>query len=293
MKLRSFLLDDIDFLESCDLTEYTTFQIGSDGNLVIVRSLSALSALLKELARETIPYRVLGWGANQIVGHPFAGLYIKLDLPFDRSVLEVVNDIYELPASVGLPLLTKSASLLGLSGWEVFTGVPASLGGAIAMNAGTNLGEIGEVVEAVEVMNKEGLASWLKMTPESFHYRGNNFLNDGDVIISARLFHKGIDKSLKNKIREYLILRNKSQPMREKTCGCVFRNGNNWRAGQTIDILGLKGFGTENLVVSSIHANFMENLGGATLDEFDRLSSVIKKTMEYYFNDQFPFEVKR
>src|SRR5690606_37940156 len=121
---------------------------------------------------------------------------IHLDLPFDLNYLSESHDEYVLPASLGLNHLTAHAVKFGLSGWEVFTGIPASLGGAIYMNAGTNLGEIGALVKSVDIVNSDGVLRTLLVSDQSFSYRKNHFVKSGDVIVGATLIHRGKDSSI-------------------------------------------------------------------------------------------------
>jgi UDP-N-acetylmuramate dehydrogenase len=110
------------------------------------------------------------------------------------------------------------------------------------MNAGTNLGEIGEIVESVQVLRKNGDIEKVVIDDTSFSYRECHFLNDGDVILEATLTHHGVDNGIGSKISEYMDLRKKTQPLSSRNCGCVFKNASKeMRAGHMIDLLGLKG----------------------------------------------------
>lgn len=282
----------IEFFPDIDLTKHSTMRLSATGDLYVVKSIDALSKLVKVLEE----YIVIGWGANMLLTEKSNVPYIKLELPFDRKILDEVREEYDLPASCSVPVLTSAASRLGLGGWEVFTGVPASLGGAIVMNAGTGLGEIGEVVKSFEVMNKMGEIRSISVDKETFSYRKNNIIVDGDIIISAVLKHKGVDQTVPETIKNYLKYRNTSQPMNAKTCGCIFKNysgsGITCRAGQYIDILGLKGLRYKSLRISPLHANFIENQGEATYTDVLEFVSMIKSELKLYFDVDFEIEVK-
>lgn len=128
--------------------------------------------------------------------------YLQLDFDFDRTILDNSQDEYVFPASISLATLTSHANKFGLKGWEVFTGIPASLGGAIFMNAGTNLGEIGSIMKEVNIVTKHGEEKLIKIDRHSFTYRHNHFVEPGDVIYQARLVHFGIDEAI-SKMRDY------------------------------------------------------------------------------------------
>ena len=131
------------------------------------------------------------------------------------------------------------------------------------------------------------------MTPESFSYRHNSFVRQGEVIISAVLIHRGIDSTLPEKIKAYMDFRRKSQPLATKNCGCVFKNPmKELPAGKLIDLLGLKDFTVGSLRVSPKHGNFMENQQGATWDQFEALVDTINFEMDHFYGIEFELEVK-
>lgn len=286
-------IPDCELLVEEDLTSKTTMRLQSRGDFILIRTKEALRALLPLLKHHQRKYLVLGWGANQILPRECTEFILKLDLKYDPQLFSELRDEYVLPASIGLNHLTAHAMKFGIKGWEVFTGIPASLGGAIYMNAGTNLGEIGPVVASVEIVNGDGELRSLQMNERSFSYRRNTFVGPGDVIVGATLKHFGVDESLKTKIQEYLEFRKSSQPLTTKNCGCVFKNPmKNLPAGKLIDLLGMKGLEHGGLRVSGKHANFIENTGGANWDHFEALTSLIRFEMDHFYGIEFELEVK-
>lgn len=281
------------YYENIDLTKYTTFKLFSQGDLIEVTSIEGLKKLLPLLTKYKKSYLVVGWGANQILPTQCEELVIHLSFPFDSTYLETQRDEYTLPASLGINHLTSHAVKFGLKGWEVFTGIPASLGGAIYMNAGTNLGEIGKLVKSVQLMDTHGNIRTEVMNEKSFSYRHNHFVKPGEIIIGATLTHLGIDETIPSKIKEYLEYRKKTQPLTTKNCGCVFKNPlKELPAGKLIDLLQLKGVGVGDLRISPKHGNFMENSGKANWDQFESLVSLINFEMDHFFGIEFELEVK-
>ena len=286
-------ISDLTFQWNADLTNLSTFRMSSHGDVVEVRTLSALASLVRVLNAEKHPYRLLGWGANQVLAPAEKDLMIKLDLPFDKNILEELHDTYHLPASVGLNLLTAHALKFGLKAWDALTGIPASLGGAVYMNAGTNLGEIRQVLQSVDVMEVDGNVRTEKIGPSHFSYRKNHFVKTGEIVVGATLINLGTDPEIPEKIRRYLELRRQSQPLATKNCGCVFKNATpSKQAGRFIDMTGLKGLSVGALRVSPRHANFMENTGGATAEDFFKLVEVINQQMQLHWGLAFELEVK-
>lgn len=286
-------ISGIVFEKDQDLTSYTTMRLASRGDVAEVKSIEALKNLLPVLNKYNKPYLVVGWGANQILPAVCDKLIIHLNFEFDSTYLDEVRDEYVLPASLGINHLTSHAVKFGLKGWEVFTGIPASLGGAIYMNAGTNLGEIGSLIKRVSIVTPDGHLREEEIHSGSFSYRHNHFLKDGEVIVGAVMVHKGIDPAISIKIKEYLEYRKKTQPLATKNCGCVFKNPHKeLQAGRLIDLIGLKGFQVGGLRVSPKHANFIENTATSNWDQFESLVSVIKSNMDHFYGIEFELEVK-
>lgn len=289
---------DVEIEIDKDLKKYSTMRLDARGDLITVKSVDGLKAALKALTKNNIEYRALGWGANVLLPVTATLPYIQLDFEFDRSVFESPKDEYILPGSVSLATLTSHANKFGLKGWEVFTGIPASLGGAIFMNAGTNLGEIGSIIKEVKLITKNGEEKSVIIDKNSFSYRHNHFVDSGDIIYEARLIHFGLDEAISKKIREYLDMRNRTQPLKEWTCGCIFKNHHDrlrdvtCRAGLFIDIMGLKGLTIKNLKISPKHANFMENSGESSYEDVMQMITVLQKELKLQFGVSFETEVE-
>jgi UDP-N-acetylmuramate dehydrogenase len=293
------ILDEIPtvvFDENRDLTKLSTMRLKAVGHLITIKSIDDVKLVLPLLKKNNIQYRMLGWGANQLLPKSSDIPYITLAIPFEKSYFDSVRDLYELPASVSLSIMSSHAVKNGLKGWEVFTGIPASLGGAIFMNAGTNLGEICSIIKEVTLIDSDGNTKIEKINKDSFSYRKNSFVKEGDVIVRAKLVHLGQSPEITNQIKEYLALRNRTQPLKESTCGCIFKNNNEkpeiCRAGMFIDIIGLKGFTHKDIQISPKHANFMVNLGNSNLDDISNTIDIVKKELMLQYGVEFETEVK-
>lgn len=286
-------IEGVKLFQDISLSKYTTIRLDAVGSIAIVDSVDSLRKLVHSLRQQLINYHLVGWGANQIIHNTEDTLFIKLNFAFDRSYLSAPRDEYRLPASLSLNILTSHAQKFGLKGWEVFTGIPASLAGAVFMNAGTGLGEICELVKEVSILRKDLTIETLKKEQLKFSYRKNHFVNPGDVIIEVVLVHKGIDPEISKKIKEYLAYRKSSQPITTKNCGCVFKNfDTGHRAGHFIELAGLKGLTFSGLSVSHQHANFIENQKGATSEEFCSLVQILQDELELQTGIRFELEAK-
>lgn len=161
------------------------------------------------------------------------------------------------------------------------------------MNAGTALGEIGDLVKDVSILQVDGEVRLEKIDQNSFKYRGNNFVKPGEVILEATLINKGQDPEIAKIIKNYLEYRKSSQPLTTKNCGCVFKNfDQNHKAGQFIDLTGLKGLMLNGLKVSDVHANFIENFDQGSSDDFLTLTNIIKDELELFSGIKFELEAK-
>jgi len=295
-------IEGVEVLPHQNLTKYNTFKILSFGDLLKVKDCDGLYKTVNYLDSRGINYFVLGKGSNLVLPNEFEVPIIKLEIPNPSAIFDHPKDSLTLSASTALSSMISYAISFCIQGWEVFTGIPATLGGAIAMNAGTKFGEIGSLVNSVEILDSHGEVKIHKVTNESFSYRQNNFLNKGDIILSATLNSRNRSKEIPALIREYLELRKKSQPLNMATCGCVFKNftpgkdAKNQKAclaGQCIDILGIKGWTYNGKIrVSPVHGNFFENLGNATQDDFVGLVNRVNDEVEKKMGFRFELEVE-
>ena len=298
--LNNNLIKTIENLEGLEVYKYYSLSkmssLGLDSMSEIFIEVSneqALKLLVQELNKENLNYFVLGKGSNIILPKIIKEPVIRLSFEIDREILAEVKESYWLPANTPLNTMTGKAVKHGLKGWEVFTGIPATFGGAIWMNAGTSHGEIGELIKRVKILRSNGTLEEREIIEGDFSYRKNNFLKKGDIILSAEIVHFGQDESISQKIKDYLKKRSISQPLTKKTCGCTFKNvailpGGNTKsciAGKIIDIMGLKGLKYKNLVISPVHGNFIENHGNSSQEDFlefvDMINSRIEKRYGY------------
>ncbi len=288
-------IPDLDFDGAADLSRYSTMRLACLAPLATAKTIQAVQDFVRLCSQTNTKYKVLGWGANQLLVDGADFVYLHLEFPFDSSVFESLQAQYTFPASVSLAKLTSHAAKFGIKGWEVFTGIPASVGGAVFMNAGTNLGEIGSVVTKVGIVEADGSLREEIITKESFSYRHNKFCRPAEVIVWVQMHHLGYDEAVSSQIKDYLKLRNDSQPLNRPTCGCIYKNydfnGMTCRAGLSLDIMGLKGLSFGGVRVSQKHANFMENTDNATRDDVLSLASIVSSELKLSLGLDFELEV--
>lgn len=285
---------NLDQYYDVDISQLSTMRLKSQGHYLVLKHLEETPEIIQALSENKINFRMIGWGANQILPKDARNIvYVKLKAPENpNEFITQINSHYILPASLGLNVLVSRAIKYGFKGWEVLTGIPASLGGATYMNAGTKYGEIASIISRVFVIDSSGKEKIIMLDKDSFSYRKNNFLKPQEVITKIELIHHGIDqKSISLKINEYMEYRKKTQPLQSKNCGCIFKNMNGISAGKIIEDLGLKGLQVGGMRVSSLHANFLENAGGATYEDFWNLVNSIQEKVEASFGTKLELEI--
>jgi UDP-N-acetylmuramate dehydrogenase len=212
-----------------------------------------------------VPHAVLGNGFNTLVlDGGIEGVVIlthKL-----RRLEERPGGAIRAEAGVSHSAIMNFCTKRGLSGLEFGAGIPGSVGGWIAMNAGIGLRESKDVVREVEVVSPSGCKrSHLMRDALRFSYRALRGLAPGSVIVSALLAVELADPAhVKEEVKRLLAGRSKTQPLNVPSCGSVFKNPAGEFAGQLIEAAGLKGACEGGAQISTVHANFIANTGGAS-----------------------------
>jgi UDP-N-acetylmuramate dehydrogenase len=221
-----------------------------------------LAALLRACRDMGVPLFPLGGGANLLVAdRGVRGVVVKLPGDFGAE-LDLGR---RLVLSAGAPAsrLVTRAQRRGLVGCEFAAGIPGTLGGMVAMNAGTRAGEMKDVVRRVEIATHDG-AGFVEASELGFAYRTCRLPPDGIVTrVEVELSPGDVAASLAA-MRADVERRRATQPLDRPTFGSTFRNPPGDYAGRLIEAVGLKGHRVGNAVWSPVHANFVTNLGGAT-----------------------------
>ena len=272
--------------------DLTTFRIGGPARLMLVpQDVAALETCLGVLERCGVPFRILGRGSNLLVSDRGVGVVLSLESlsgvrlhAVDRQGPSGGSDpgasvLVEAGAGCGLRRLVSWSACRGLGGLEGLAGIPASVGGAFFMNAGAGNVSFGGLVEEVLLTAPSGSA-WLDAKEFEFSYRRTT-VPEGAVVTAVRLRLKASSPVWQRKlIAEVMKRRVSSQPLGRASAGCIFRNFPDMPAGKLIDQCALKGIRRGNAQVSSVHANFIVNRGGAT---FGDVAGLIEKVQEEVF----------
>lgn len=278
------------------LAPYTTLHIGGPAQyLAFPKNQNELASLLQEAKSREMPIYLLGGGSNLLINdHGVKGLVIHLTGDFSKIEIAPLGDRVWIGTAFSFPKLTRLCLELG---WETalgWSGVPGLVGGALKMNAGTRMGEIGELVVQVEAVTPAGklLLSHAQM---GFAYRHTNFPSDA-ILCRAELVYRNADPAKKaellTKASELAKTRKATQP-KQRSAGSMFKNPPGDYAGRLIEACGLKGAKIGGACISNIHANFLVNASGATAKEMLELSELAQKRVYDRFGIELEFEVKR
>jgi UDP-N-acetylmuramate dehydrogenase len=251
------------------LSRFTSLRVGGAADAVASPATrEQMAQLLAVCSAQKLRYTVLGAGFNTLaLGGGFEGVVIRMSQW--RRLQERPGGRLRAESGVSHSQITNFCAERGLSGLEFGCGIPGSIGGWVAMNAGIPAREVKDAVREVEVMSPTGASvRHLPRDALRFEYRALRGLAVGSVILSA-LFEVGISTParVRAEIDRLLSLRSRSQPLNVPSCGSVFKNPPGDYAGRLIESVGLKGRRIGGAQISPVHANFITNLGGATAED--------------------------
>lgn len=262
--LEDALEDRIQF--GVPMSRHTSLRVGGPADaLATPASRNELARLLGVCSRHRLPHFVLGSGFNTLVRDGgIAGVVIQLKRL--RGLAERPGGTLRAEAGVSHRQLTNFCAARGLSGLEFGAGIPGSIGGWVAMNAGIGSREIVDVAREVEVVSPSGRRrSHLGRDALRFRYRALRGLAPGSVVVSVLLAVGIADPSMvRAAVDRMLAQRAHSQPLDVPSCGSVFKNPAGDFAGRLIEAAGLKGEREGGAQISTVHANFIANTGGAS-----------------------------
>lgn len=267
--------------EGESLAKHSTLGIGGPADFFArIRTEEQLFEAIEFTRDERLDFFVLGHGSNILFSDKgFRGLALKICL----RKMHFLDGEFWVDAGAAVCNIAKLGELVGFSGFEEFSGLPGTVGGAVFGNAGCFDAEFGQKVKVVKFFDGENISTLeagLCILPP-FSYRHSVFKNHPEwIMISACLKFEHCNPSVvAGKNQEILAQRRSKQP-KAKSAGCIFKNplrdGERVSAGKLIDEAGLKGFQIGNAQISGVHANFFINLGGATATDFTELIKVAK-----------------
>ena len=259
------------------MSKHTSFRIGGGAEVMAFpKSRNELAQVLKVSALLDVKPAILGAGTNILApDEGISGLVICLKDCLD-GIERLDAQRIRVMAGVTMTRAAVYAANLGLSGLEFAHGIPGSVGGGVFMNAGAYGGEVCQVCEEVEIMDMQGNISIRPCSCMAFSYRHSFLEEEEGIVISAvfRLENK-TPEEIRGKMKELMGKRSASQPLDLPSAGSAFKRPAGGYAAALIDQAGLKGYQVGGAAISSKHAGFAVNLGGATAkDVRDLLTQV-------------------
>ncbi|MFZ9268603.1 MAG: UDP-N-acetylmuramate dehydrogenase [Candidatus Limnocylindrus sp.] len=285
------------------LAEHTTMRVGGPADLLVtVRDRFTLRGVVRLARSKGWPLRILGRGSNVVISDAGARGITLLNRSADVTV-DAASGTISADSGLSMAKLSTLAAEAGLTGAEFTLAIPGNLGGAVWANAGAHGGEMSQIVQRVLVMRPDG--SEVELTPDALNlsYRHSRFkeaIGRGEVILGATvLLRAGDPAEIKAQLEEIRRWRREHQPLGIPSAGSVFRNPPEGpSAGALIDAAGLKGRPIGGAEVSTMHANWILNRGGATAADIRELhdlcirevreTSGVTLTSEIQFIDEDP-----
>jgi len=273
------------------LSEHTSLGIGGTTDLFLIRNHESIPGLLQLLDDHNVPHKFLGGGSNLLVGDgELPWIVLQLARPEPDVVLD--GNFARVDAAADLGRMVTYCAKHDLGGMEGLIGVPGTVGGALRMNAGAYGMQIGSYVREVKLYRVAARKiEILKGDQISFEYRHTSFAPDDMMLaVTLELPSKSYQEIIQG-IRICNEKRRASQPLGQKSAGCIFKNPPGASAGRMIDELGLKGFGVGDARVSDRHANFFVNAGKASAKDMLSLIADVRDRVEKAYGIKLENEV--
>ena len=274
------------------LAPYTSWKVGGPADASIVAESEAeLAALMRFCFKRKVPWLVLGSGSNLLVGDGgIRSIVLRLGGRFADVGVDVRDDrvVVVAGASAGMAALTAKAASAGAAGIASLAGIPGTVGGSLRMNAGTDR-EIGDFVRDVWVQSpvKPDAAA---VTIQYF-YRHTTLARDAVVSRVVLEFERGDSASIRAEMQERLVRRKSTQPIALPNAGSCFRNPEGDKAARLIEAAGAKGWREGGAEVSPLHANFINNVDGASARDIAVLLARVRRAVQERFGVELQLEV--
>jgi UDP-N-acetylmuramate dehydrogenase len=281
----------VELRRGASLAELTSLGIGGTTDLLRIKKHESIAGLLNALDSGGVPHRFLGGGSNLLVGDgELPWVVLQLAQPNPDIVLE--GNVAHVDAAADLGRTVTYCAKHDLGGMEGLIGVPGTVGGALRMNAGAYGMQIGSYVREVKVYRAAARQiEILKGEEISFEYRHTSFAPD-DMMLAVKLeLPSKPYKEILQGIRICNEKRRSSQPLGQKSAGCIFKNPPGASAGRMLDELGLKGLSVGDARVSDRHANFFVNAGKASARDMLALVADVRERVHSAFHVELEHEV--
>ena len=259
------------------MKKFSSIKVGGPADsLLFPKDVVELRKVVRYARRKDIPILILGKGTNLVVRDKgIRGWVISLTQGMKKVQLE--GDVIEAEAGLSLQRLVQFSIQKNLTGLEPFFGIPGTVGGGLAMNAGAWGVELKDVLLSITLMNESGEVVKRPRKKLKFSYR-RLAISPTWIILKGRFqLKKGRKEEILERVRSYSEIRKRTQPLDYPSAGSIFKNPAEGPAGKWIEEAGLKGFRMGQAMVSDRHANFIINLGKATAQEVINLMEWVER----------------
>lgn len=272
------------------LAPLTSLHVGGPADVIVIPSdVDDVIRVIRGARMSHIPLMVLG-GTNVLIRDK--GIRgIVMHLKHLTHIQEEADHLVYAQAGVRLPRLMQFALGRKLSGMEWAAGIPGTVGGGVVMNAGTRLGEMQDVLHAVDFVSINGKRKRITAATLTFLYRKTR-LPKGIVVGAWLQLTSAAKATIQSATKQYLQYRKATQPLTLPNAGSVFKNPTGDSAGRLIEAAGLKGLRIGDAEVSTKHANFIVNRGGATAEHVLTLVRKVQDSVERKFCVRLQLEWK-
>ncbi|AYF53623.1 UDP-N-acetylenolpyruvoylglucosamine reductase [Clostridium sp. K25] len=281
-KLES-ILDKEEIKNNVLMKSYTSFRVGGPADVFVTpNSYEKIRDVIKLCKHYNIPYFILGNGSNLLVKDGgIRGVVINFT-KLNKISVEETKVIAESGAI--LSMVANTALKNNLTGLEFAHGIPGSVGGAVAMNAGAYNGEICQVIESATIIDNHGEIREISKKDMELSYRNSLILKNGYIVLKATFkLQKGEHDSIKARMDDLMRRRKEKQPLEYPSAGSTFKRPEGYFAAKLIEDSELKGVHVGDAEVSVKHSGFIINKGNASAKDILDLIELVKKTV----NDKF------
>lgn len=275
------------------MKNFTSFKIGGEADIIAEpKNIKELVELIKFLRNKGIIYYILGNGTNILVSDKgVRGCVVHLGK--NMSKIKVVGTKIEAEPGALLSDIAQIALKNKLQGFEQLSGIPGSVGGAVAMNAGAYDREMKDVVTSVNAINENNRVIKLTKDALDFSYRRSSILEKGYVVTSVTInLQEGNRDEIKANMEKYAELRRNKQPLDWPSAGSTFKRPEGKYAALLIKDSNLMGESVGDAEVSTKHAGFIVNKGNAKASDVYKLMNIVKSDVKTYFNVDLEPEIK-
>ena len=277
------------------MKDHTSFKIGGPAEIFIkIMSMEELKFLLNISKKNNIPLTIVGNGSNLLVKDKgIKGIVCKIEMK--EIQIQENDENIEITADSGVPIGLLAQKLLKeeITGFEEFSGIPGTIGGATVMNAGAHGKEIKDIVSQIIVMDYDGNIQTFTNQQAEFEYRKSKFSSGEYIILQTKLLlKKGKKEEIKEKMDTYSKFRKEKQPIEYPNAGSTFKRGEDFITAKLIDEAGLKGHSIGGAKVSEKHAGFIINTGNATAEDVIKLQEYVKNKVFEKFGKKIELEIK-